>query len=749
MTRFLTLLIVAGGGVSASAADWKPAASPLMTKYGRAVTPENAWREYPRPQMVRREWQNLNGLWDYAIRPKTDAKAATFEGKILVPFCVESALSGVGKKVTPDQHLWYRKDLLVPPSWAGKRVVLNFGAVDWQSVISVNGKELLTHTGGSDPFSVDITDALKDGKGELVVRVYDPTDTLSQPRGKQVLKPNGIWYTAVTGIWQTAWLECVPEKHVTRVVFTPDLDKGEVECLVSASGPGKVSVTRRGSGLVDGVTLGSGEANKPFRFKVATDKPWTPDSPNLTDVTVALDSGDAVDSYFAVRKISIAKDDSGVERMMLNNKFVFQFGPLDQGWWPDGLLTPPSDEALKSDVVYLKKIGCNMLRKHIKVEPATFYTHCDKLGLLLWQDMPSGFVERKQGVGPGAKDDAPFTPEQTKQFEVELKAMIDHLRGFPSIVVWVPYNEGWGQHDTNQTLKMVKGYDPSRLVNGPSGWQDRGYGDMIDAHVYPGPGMPPAREGRAQVLGEFGGLGLPVEGHTWQGKDNWGYRTFPNAAELTDGYGALMTNLHRLVGKGLSAAVYTQTTDVEVEVNGYLTYDREVEKMPSAKLKQWHDMLHTPSPVTKVLLPTSEEKPQTWSYRFDEPGANWATESAQLSGWKQGPGGFGTEETPNCKPRTTWDGKQIWLHKEFDLKAVPSGNLLIRMYHDEDAEVYLNGVLAVKVQGYNGNYGEFAVSKKALAAIKAGKNVIAAHCQQTRGGQFIDAGLVEFAPASK
>jgi hypothetical protein len=746
MTRLLSLLAFGLTATALPAADWMPAKTPLTTRWGKAVTPENAWREYPRPQMVRKEWKNLNGLWDYAVAPKSAEMPKGYDGKILVPYCIESSLSGVGKRVTPDQSLWYKREITIPPSWAGKRILLHFGAVDWESTISVNGKELLNHKGGNVPFSVDITDALKkDGTGELVVRVWDPTDTMSQPRGKQVLKPGGIWYTPVTGIWQTVWLEAVPAAHLTQVVFTPDIDAGEVECRATAAGKaGKVTVADAKTGAV----LGSGPSNAPFTFKFATDKLWTPDTPTLNEVTVTLDSGDAASSYFAMRKISVGPDDKGVTRMLLNNKFVFQYGPLDQGWWPDGLLTPPSDAALKYDVEYLKSIGCNMLRKHIKVEPARFYRHCDELGLLVWQDMPSGFVERKQGVSPGGKTDAPFTAADAGQFHGELRDMIDHLRGFPCIVVWVPYNEGWGQHDTNAVLKWTQAYDPSRLVNGPSGWQDRGVGDMIDAHVYPGPGMPPAAKGRARVLGEFGGLGLPVDGHTWQGKDNWGYRTFETKDALSAAYHQLMRRLHPLVGKGLSAAVYTQTTDVEVEVNGYLTYDREVQKIDTAKLKEWHDALHGPPPVTTDLVPTSEEKPQTWGYRFDKPADGWQKSATDGDGWKSGPGGFGTKITPNATIATEWDTPDIWVRREFTLKAAPGEDVLLRMYHDEDAEVYLNGVLAAKAAKYNGGYEEFAIKPEALKTLKAGKNVIAIHCKQTGGGQYIDAGLVEVRPAA-
>jgi beta-galactosidase/beta-glucuronidase len=460
----------------AAPADWTPAPAPLMTKWGKQVTPENAWPEYPRPHLVRQDWQTLNGLWEYCITPRTAARPTAWDGKILVPFAAESALSGVGKHPTAEQALWYRRQVTVPAGWAGKRVLLHFGAVDWEATVWVNGTELTTHRGGSDPFSVDITDALKGGSGELVVRVWDPTDAGSQPRGKQVTKPRGIWYTAVTGIWQTVWMEPVPATHITRVVFTPDIDTGAVECLVENVGGADALLVEVQTNPP--VTLGTTSGARQ-RLKLPNPRLWSPDSPHLYPVVVrALVNGRAVDTvetYFAFRKTSVGVVD-GVMRLLLNNKPVFQFGPLDQGWWPDGLLTPPSDAAMRYDVEVLKALGFNMLRKHIKVEPARFYRHCDELGMLVWQDMPSGMIGTDNGgergrhhVLPGGKEDAKFTPDEAAVYRRELKAMIDHLRGFGCIVAWVPFNEGWGQHDTNATLRWVKQYDPSRPVNGPSG----------------------------------------------------------------------------------------------------------------------------------------------------------------------------------------------------------------------------------------------------------------------------------------
>ncbi len=743
--------------VPAFAADWKPAPAPLMTKWGKQITADKTpWAEYPRPQLVRKEWANLNGLWDYAIRPKGEKQPEKWDGKILVPFCAESALSGVGKHPTEKDELWYRRDVDAS-AWKNRRVRLNFEAVDWETTVWVNGKELGKHKGMHDPFSFDITDALKDGKGELVVRVWDPTDKGSQPLGKQIHNPHGIWYTPVSGIWQTVWMEPVPElAYIRGVRFETDAAKNTVECIVDIGADTK------------SVRI-SASVGKPETFKVTGDgnkvllevkKPvlWTPDNPHLYQVSVSLlgcasgDMIDSADSYFAFRTVGVGKDADGVQRLLLNGKPLFQYGPLDQGWWPDGLLTPPSDEAMKYDLEVLKKLGFNMLRKHIKVEPSRYYYHCDKLGLLVWQDMPSAINRtKKQFIQPGAKADADdeFTADEKKQFRAELKAMIDHLRGFGCIYCWVPFNEGWGQHDVNATLKWTKEYDPTRPVNGPSGWEDRGYGDMKDAHIYPGPGMFPVMKDRVSVLGEFGGLGLPVKNHLWKDTGNWGYRTYKTEEELRTNYHALMKRMHPLIGKGLAAAVYTQTTDVEVEVNGLMTYDREVLKFDAADTLKWHKMLFTPPPTVTDVVPTSETTAQAWKYTTDKPADGWVKPDFDAKEWKEGKGGFGTKMTPGSRIGTEWTGKEIWLRRTFDLKELPAGEVFLRVHCDEDGEVFLNGVSAAKLPGYTTEYVEVPISADALKTLKKGTNTLAVTAKNAGGGQYVDAGLVQVVPAKK
>jgi beta-galactosidase/beta-glucuronidase len=574
------------------AADWHVAESPLTTPWTAQVKPQSVWAEYPRPQLTRPKWTNLNGLWDYAIRPKDESRATAFEGKLLVPFAVESALSGVKRPLTPEQRLWYRRTFTVAPRARDAHVLLHFGAVDWRAEVWVNGKSAGNHEGGYDPFTLDITDALKPGSQsqEVVVAVWDPTDSALQPRGKQVLNPNSIWYTAVSGIWQTVWLETVPREYVRELAMTPDIDAHVLRLTVHSDAAVDFTATAK----LDGKTVGriTGKTNAEVKLPLSQLELWSPDSPKLYDLEIKLASGDEAKSYFGMRSVETRADAEGHLRIFLNHTPLFLIGPLDQGWWPDGLYTAPTDEALRFDIDAMKKMGFNMARKHVKVEPARWYYWCDKLGFLVWQDMPSAMTRTPpSNVRKGNAEDAQFPGETAAAWERELKAIVHALANAPSIIAWVPFNEGWGQHTTNDVLKMVKALDPTRLVDGPSGWEDRGWGDFKDMHSYPGPDMFPLMKDRVSVLGEFGGLGLPVEGHLWWNKRNWGYRTFEDRAKLQAGYEALIEKLAPLVQAGLAAAVYTQTTDVEGEVNGLMTYDRQMIKYDAAKLNEMHRKL--------------------------------------------------------------------------------------------------------------------------------------------------------------
>jgi Glycosyl hydrolases family 2, sugar binding domain/Glycosyl hydrolases family 2/Glycosyl hydrolases family 2, TIM barrel domain len=734
-----------------SAADWKPAPSPLMTKWGKQITADKTpWAEYPRPQLVRKDWANLNGLWDYVITNKGEAKPTKWDGKILVPFCIESALGGVGKHPTEKQELWYHRDIDAS-AWKGKRVLLHFGAVDWETTVFINGKEVGIHRGGFDPFHFDITDDLKDGKGELVVKVWDPTDKGSQPLGKQISNPHGIWYTSVSGIWQTVWMEPVGESRIESIQAFPNIETGEVVFQVNCANTKPRHTVLVACKTADDLVIGEAKFGTPITLTIKNPKLWTPDSPTLYAISVSLTRGDnesdAVESYFAFRKVSTGPDADGHLRLLLNNKPLFHIGPLDQGWWPDGLLTPPSEEAMRYDLEVLKKLGMNMVRKHIKIEPARYYYDCDRLGLIVWQDMPSAINRtKKQFIPPGGKDDADaeFTDGEKKQFRTELKAMIDHLKFFPSVYCWVPFNEGWGQHDVNPTLKWVKEYDPTRLVNGPSGWEDRGFGDMKDAHIYPGPGMFPVMKDRVSVLGEFGGLGLPMQGHLWKDQGNWGYRSFKTTDELKANYRSLVTRLHPMIGKGLAAAVYTQTTDVEIEVNGLMTYDREVIKVDVEETAKWHKALFGPAPEYQELVPTSEAKAQEWKYTFTDAGKDLSKVE-----WKTGKGGFGSKGTPGAIIGTEWTTKDITILREFELKELPTCEVFLRFHCDEDGEVYLNDVLVATLPGYTTGYGEQPLLPAAAKAMKVGKNVLVVKAKNAGGGQYLDVGLSVIVPKVK
>jgi hypothetical protein len=556
----------------------------------------------------------------------------------------------------------------------------------------------------------------------------------------------------VSGIWQTVWMEPVPLNSIRRVTTVPDLDGSAAVVTVDVAGaPGNHIVQIVASDEGREVAKGSGKPGEPVKLRLASPKVWSPESPHLYDVRVELlTSGrklDGVGSYFAMRKISLGRDQHGRTRILLNNRPYFHIGPLDQGWWPDGLYTAPTDAALRFDIEYTKKIGLNLIRKHVKTEPARWYYHCDKLGMLVWQDMPNGNLQPGEPnslrVEPGGPD-AVRPADSAQQFESELKEMIETLRVFPSIVAWVPFNEGWGQYDTARITKFVREFDTSRLVNSVSGWTDRNVGDMRDVHHYPGPALEPAGKGRAAVLGEFGGISMAVEGHLWvTDRRNWGYATRGKKDELFDYYRSLFTNARGLLGQGMSAAIYTQTTDVESEVNGYLTYDRAIEKFDAAALRKLHSSFHETVPPTRTILPDSREGKSKWRYTFSDPGAGWEGASFSDSGWKQGPGAF-LSGTGNAFPvGTHWTDTTIWLRRSFELDTIPRDLFLSLLNGFTEGEVFLNGasVLHLKdVRPARRHHTHFDISVH-TRHLRKGRNVIAIRAVQRGDARAVDAGL--------
>lgn len=595
MKKHFILALLALSLSAASFAQWKPAGDKIKTAWASQVDPAAVLPEYPRPIMERGEWKNLNGLWDYAITDRGQAEPNRFDGQILVPFAVESSLSGVGQRVGAKKELWYSRSFNVPAAWRQKRMLLHFGAVDWQTEVWVNDVKVGSHTGGFTPFSFDITAALSaKGANKLVVKVWDPTDEGYQPRGKQVNRPSGIWYTPVTGIWQTVWLEPVADKHIEQLRITPDIDARSLSVKANlnvAATPADLIEVR----VYDAdrlVATGKSLHNEAVTIAMPADmKLWSPDSPFLYTLKVSLHNGskviDQVSSYAAMRKYSTKRDAQGIVRLELNNRPLFQFGPLDQGWWPDGLYTAPTDEALLYDVQKTKDFGFNMIRKHIKVEPARWYTHCDRLGIIVWQDMPSGdrnpeWQSRKYFEGTEKKRSA----ESEACYRKEWKEIMDCLYSYPCIGTWVPFNEAWGQFKTPEIVEWTKHYDPTRLVNPASGGNHYTCGDMLDLHNYPAPDMYLYDAQRANVLGEYGGIGLVMKEHLWEPDRNWGYVQFNSSKEVTDEYVKYAHMLYDLIARGFSGAVYTQTTDVEVEVNGLMTYDRKVIKLEEQRVRE-------------------------------------------------------------------------------------------------------------------------------------------------------------------
>lgn len=591
--------------VIATAQEWKPAPMRLATHWAEDVSPEFAWPEYPRPAMVRDSWMSLNGLWEFAITKSPDMPDV-LKRQILVPFPVESALSGIGERVAPDDRLFYRRLFKLPATWPkDARILLHFEAVDWKTTVFLNGHEVGTHTGGYDPFTIDITKSvLRNDDNDLTVRVTDPTTAGGQPVGKQTLRPEGIWYTPSSGIWQSVWIEPVADVHIVRYFTVTKGKSGAAELFVDVAGEMKaaqiradVRIPRTGPGAAV-LTSDQKPIGQPLSlaFKDVEPRLWSPSDPYLYDlsITVLDESGkelDVVRGYFGWREIVVVKEKDQAPRMVLNPgtpaAVDFQFGPLDQGFWPDGLYTPPSDAAMKFDLEMTKKMGFNMLRKHVKVENRRFYTHCDRMGIIVWQDMPNGRNE---------------TAGDRENFEIELERMIVEHKNHPSIVMWVPFNEGWGQYDTPRVVEFVKKLDPTRLVNNASGWTDAGVGDVLDIHVYPGPGAPKMQEARVPVLGEYGGLGYFVKGHTWS-KEHWGYQSFEEKSDYLARYEELSDELWALRKKNLlAAAIYTQTTDVESEVNGLLTYDRHEEKIESIYAANAAAGRTPPRPVSSVRI---------------------------------------------------------------------------------------------------------------------------------------------------
>lgn len=578
--------------------SWEPIKDQLMTRWVNKIDPENPLPEYPRPQLKRKEWINLNGQWDYAIIPKDEKFVKKFEGKILVPYPIESALSGVKRKLLPNQKLWYHRTVTIPESWKAKKILLHFGAVDWETTLWINEKLIGTHKGGYTPFYFEISRYLKNReKNDLVLSVWDPSDKGHQEHGKQSLKPKIILYTAVSGLWQTVWLEPVSDTYIESLKMVPNIDNETLDLKVNMIGPQPndiihtIILENESQIIIDQETT-----ETEIFFKIQSPKLWSPDSPFLYTIIVEIKRNntiiDKVESYFGMRKISLSNNEDGIRKIELNNKPFFQYGTLDQGYWPDGLYTAPTDNALRYDIEITKELGFNMIRKHVKVEPARWYYYCDKIGILVWQDMPNG---GKTGLlqllfsllrSKKRKRDLKRHETEKTQFYQEFEEMIYNLYNHPSIIVWVIFNESWGQFDTKKVVNFVRDLDSSRLIDEASGWVDHGIGDIADCHKYVGPAMPKNIEDRVAVCGEFGGLGLEIKNHTWQKKIKFNYKKFEDSIDMFEFYGKLINKLKILKENGLSGAVYTQITDVEGEINGLLTYDREVIKMNESMLRE-------------------------------------------------------------------------------------------------------------------------------------------------------------------
>ena len=727
---------------------WQLQYAPLLTPWAQLVDTNHPLPEYPRPQMVRSNWLNLNGIWQFQPGTGSDPVPTNqvLSGDILVPFPMESALSGVA-----EYHAWswYRRTFVVPTAWSGQHVLLHLDAVNWQSQVFVNGQSLGAHKGGYDAMTYDITPYLTgSGAQELIVQVYSPEDGLGEPRGKQSLYPGGIMYTSSSGIWQPVWLEPVPDTSVSDFKIVPDIDNARLNLAVNVSGPTNgitVNAVAHIGSTVVGTVSGLPGAN--LWLPVPNPNLWWPTNPFLYDLTVTLSNGptliDSVDGYFGMRKISLATN-NGFVRILLNNQFVFQYGPLDQGFWPDGIYTAPTDAALKSDLEQEKNFGFNMVRKHIKVERQRWYYWADKLGILVWQDMPSCNSYTGNPSPP---------PVDANQYITELSRLVQTHWNSPAIVMWTIFNESQGQENTRggvgQTntaylCQLVKTLDPSRLVNQASGGDYHGAGDIFDNHSYPSPGNPGSTM-QANVDGEFGGVALYITNHTWAPGGGEGSATDTNdlAAQFETFCNELSTYAQ---DNGLNGAIYTQTTDVETELNGLYTYDRAVRKPNLRRIQNAIASTGFPFALTTVAS-TSQTNGFSWKYTTSTPPSDWYSSGFDDSMWSSGAAGFGAGDPPNTAGlvRTPWNTSDIWLRRAFNPGALTTqqiSNLVFFTYHDEDVEIYVNGVLAGTASGYSTSYVFVPMNAAGQAAIVPNSsNVLAVHCHQTGGGQYVDVGI--------